>query len=60
MVKNHHAEHKMGPNIISHTEQAANTGWDESYGDWNGYRDMDNTGIFGDEDDGEDFDYILN
>ena len=53
-------EHKTGPNIISITEQVANTGWDESYGDWSGYGDMDNTGIFEDEDDGEELDYISN
>ena len=47
-------------NIISNTKQAAITGWDESYGNWNGYGDMDNTGIFEDEDDGEELDYILN
>ena len=60
IIKNHHVEHKMGPNIISNTEQAANTGWDKSYGDWSGYGDMDNTGIFEDEDDGEELDYISN
>ena len=60
IIKNHHMEHKTGPNIISITEQVANTGWDESYGDWSGYGDMDNTGIFEDEDDGEELDYISN
>ena len=60
IVKNHRTERKMGPNIISNTEQAANTGWDESYGDRDGYGDMDNTGIFEDEDDGEELDYISN
>ena len=60
IIKNHHMECKMGPNIISNTEKAANTGWDESYGDWSRYGDMDNTGIFEDEDDGEELDYILN
>ena len=60
IIKNHHMECKMGPNIIRNTEQLANTGWDESYGDWSGYGDMNNTGIFEDEDDGEELDYISN
>ena len=60
IIKNHCMERKMGPNTISNTKQAANTGWDESYGDWDRYKDMDNTGIFEDEDDGEELDYILN
>ena len=60
IIKNHHMERKMGSNTISNTKQAANIGWDESYGDWDGYKDMDNTGIFEDEDDREELDYILN
>ena len=39
IIKNHCMEHKMGSNIISNTEQAANTGWDKSYGDWDRYSD---------------------
>ena len=60
IIKNHHAECQMGPNIISNTKQMANTGWYESYGDRDGYRDMDNTGILEDEDNGEELHYILN